>query len=301
MNHYIPLCVTFLIAIFTLGCAVPLVWSAEQITDQPEGKAFTSLDEADRAAITQIDTLRKLDDLNAQLTAADALPGLIEAQRPRYAAMMRQTLTQIEQMPSEKAKADQLAQLLRDARAHLNYRPVLEAPLAKGFPPPGPVGEIVIKPYPVYRMARVDENNPRGNRAFNTLFNHIKSNDIKMTAPVEMSYAAPEDADKQPQMASMAFLYETPEQATRTRDEVVEVVDIQPTLVASYAIRGSYDPKTYDAALKTLRTWLADQKDLEVSGEPRYFAYNSPFVRDSIKYAEVQIPIKRIDPKPQAE
>lgn len=59
-----------------------------------------------------------------------------------------------------------------------------EAKLPKDFPPPGPVGQIIVKDYPAYRLARVrsgKEGVSGGpNAMFNPLFNHIKRNDIPM-------------------------------------------------------------------------------------------------------------------------
>ena len=66
------------------------------------------------------------------------------------------------------------------------------AKLPAGFPAPGPVGEIIIKEYPAYRIARIrrGEGGVAGspNVMFRRPFNYIKRNDIRMTAPVEMGY-----------------------------------------------------------------------------------------------------------------
>jgi len=56
-----------------------------------------------------------------------------------------------------------------------------EAKLPKDFPPPGPVGEVIVKQYPPYRAAWTTA--PAGSRnasnaMFRPLFNHIKKNDI---------------------------------------------------------------------------------------------------------------------------
>ena len=58
-----------------------------------------------------------------------------------------------------------------------------EAPLPDGFPTYTPVGEIEVKRYPAYRKAETT-----GGVAFWTLFQHIKTAGISMTAPVEMTY-----------------------------------------------------------------------------------------------------------------
>ena len=73
-----------------------------------------------------------------------------------------------------------------------------EAKLPQDFPPPGPVGQVVIKDYPPYRLARLraTEAGRSGspNEMLMPLFNHIKRNDIAMTAPVEIEYNAASSA-----------------------------------------------------------------------------------------------------------
>ena len=63
------------------------------------------------------------------------------------------------------------------------FKPVVEAPLPDGFPTYTPVGKIEVKQYPAYRKAETS-----GRVAFWTLFEHITSSGISMTAPVEMTY-----------------------------------------------------------------------------------------------------------------
>jgi len=97
------------------------------------------------------------------------------------------------------------------AQAAANFQPKMKAPLPAGFPQPGPVGQVIVKEYPPYRAARTamrDEGLGQ-NSAFNALFRHITSNDVKMTAPVEMRYEQ-STTQAQPQPVSMAFLYEEP-------------------------------------------------------------------------------------------
>ena len=59
----------------------------------------------------------------------------------------------------------------------LAFRPLIEAELPRGFPPPTPVGELELKQYPAYRMAQTDSAS--GND-FWTLFQHIKNHIIKL-------------------------------------------------------------------------------------------------------------------------
>ena len=68
----------------------------------------------------------------------------------------------------------------------LAFEPIMEAPLPVGFPAPVPAGEIAVIEYPRYRLARAGMKGGQ-NGTFFTLFRHIQSNDIPMTAPVEMT------------------------------------------------------------------------------------------------------------------
>ena len=62
------------------------------------------------------------------------------------------------------------------------------APTPDGWPHRTPIGEVQVKEYPEYREAVADGGEVEP--VFRTLFNHIKDNDIAMTAPVDMSYDA---------------------------------------------------------------------------------------------------------------
>jgi hypothetical protein len=166
--------------------------------------------------------------------------------------------------------------------ADLRFAPMNEAPLAEGFPGPGPVGQIVIKDYPRYRAALAKE----GRQSFWMLFQHIKKNDVKMTAPVEMTM------DGGMRERSMAFLYERPEQGATGRDGSVEVLDLEPVTVLSIAIRGKRDRAEMARAKKLLETALAE-RGLERAGDFRLMGYNSPFVPAGRQIWEMQAPVSR--------
>ena len=185
-----------------------------------------------------------------------------------------------------------------------------EAKLPQGFPPPGPVGEVIVKDYPPYRLARfraVEASRlVSSDDMFMPLFNHIKRNDIAMTAPVEIEYAgssAPADAagtmDGQQHATSMAFMYAAPNLGAAGRDpadERVVVEDIPAMTVLSIGVRGGYTEKNFAAALAKLDDWLAaSQERLRVAGPPRYLAYNSPFVPWFLKFGEVQLRVEHIE------
>ena len=175
---------------------------------------------------------------------------------------------------------------------------VPEASLPEGFPPPGPVDEIIVKTYPAHRLARVRAEGG-GNGMFMKLFRHIERNDIKMTAPVEMSWQEPpaagprlEAVGKEPE--AMAFLYGKPTigaVGADPEDAQVVIEDVPEIKVVSIGLRGGYEKATFDRGAKRLVAWLAEHPECRAAGGLRTLAYNSPFVPNLAKYSEVQIPI----------
>jgi hypothetical protein len=168
------------------------------------------------------------------------------------------------------------------------FRPVVEAPLPEGFPDYAPVGKVVIKEYPAYRMAKAD-----GGNSFWTLFRHIKANDIAMTAPVEMRYGDAQ-ADR-PSAQTMAFLYRSTEQGKLGRQGRVAVVDVPPMTVVSIGVRGARTQSSVMQSRERLQSWLDENKDqYEVAGELRVLGYNSPFVPRGKNFFEVEIPVRPV-------
>jgi hypothetical protein len=173
-----------------------------------------------------------------------------------------------------------------------------ETKLPAGFPTPGPVGEIIVKEYPAYRMARVHRGEGgvtgRPNVMFRPLFNHIKRNDIPMTAPVEIGY--PEYGEPSDGASSMAFLYGEPSWGTSgadADDQRVVVEDVPAMTVVSIGVRGGYTDANFEKAISKLNEWVRQrEEEMRVVGPPRYLAYNSPFVLGFLKYGEVQLPLE---------
>ncbi len=108
-----------------------------------------------------------------------------------------------------------LKQVVSDVLADLQFEPIAEAGLPKGFPTYTSVGTIEVKEYPEYRMA--------AGPGFWTLFMHIQSNGIAMTAPVEMTYEA--SGAGEVKEAGMAFLYGDQSIGQPGRSGTVEVID----------------------------------------------------------------------------
>lgn len=192
----------------------------------------------------------------------------------------------VEQQPDEAACA-RLTDALDETREILAFQPLSEAPLPEGFPPLTPVGEIQLREYPAYRLARV----PMGKRedgAFMALFAHITSNDIAMTAPVEM--VRPTKPDEQGQMA---FLYQNMRIGTPGKQGNVEVIDVPAMTAVSMGLRGNAIKAQIARAEKQLRNWLAAHAEYEAAGPLRTMGHNSPFVVPKLRYFEVQIPVKK--------
>ncbi|MEM8711164.1 MAG: heme-binding protein [Planctomycetota bacterium] len=189
------------------------------------------------------------------------------------------------------AKTPKAAALLVDlvregARRDLAFQPIMEAPLPKGFPWPVAAGEIQVQEYPVYRKVVTGMQGSQQNGAFFKLFRHITSNDIAMTAPVEMTMGENE-------MLDMAFLYGKPDMGSAGEAGRVEVTDIEPMTVVSIGIRGTTRNVTGGESMAKLEAWLERNKDQwEQAGNPRLMGYNGPMTPRSKQFCEIQIPIR---------
>lgn len=175
---------------------------------------------------------------------------------------------------------------------------VREAAVPEGWPEVTPVGKIMVKSYPLYREAVVADADlqSRGmDSMFRTLFGHIKSNDIAMTAPVDMTFEPSDDADAASYMSTMAFLYRRPSQGSAGPEGAVEVRDLSPQTFVSVGVRGDYSTKRFDRHLPMLTSWLESNGSAwRRSGSPRYLGYNGPFTLPFMRYGEVQIPIESV-------
>jgi uncharacterized surface protein with fasciclin (FAS1) repeats len=171
-----------------------------------------------------------------------------------------------------------------------NFKPIVESSMPEGFPQPGPVGRVIVKEYPRYRMARSD-----GSSSFWTLFNHIKRNKISMTAPVEMTMEATETGMRQ---IDMAFLYGKRTLGKTGQDGRVKVKDVKPATVLSYGMTGPVTKEKVAAARKAIETrlgtkWVAD-------GDWRMMGYNSPMIPAKMRFYEIQLPVVPA-PSPSAD
>lgn len=178
----------------------------------------------------------------------------------------------------------------REVLEVLAFKHHIEAPLPEGFPEPTPVGEIQIKQYPAYRMARTQMAGPEAG-AFWTLFTHIQKKDIAMTAPVEMTYG--EAGKNKLEAETMAFLYRTTKQGKAGTEAKVEVVDVAASLAVSLGTRGDLTKAKLAEAKAHLDAWLTEHSErYEASGPLRVMGYNSPFVAANRRFTEVEIPVR---------
>jgi hypothetical protein len=207
---------------------------------------------------------------------------------------VNRAVARAKETPDRKQAVQLLRTALREAQDTLAFKHVIEAPLPEGFPEPTPVGEIQLRQYPAYRLART-EMAGAGTSAFFTLFTHIKKKDIEMTAPVELTYT-PEDTDSL-QARTMAFLYRSTRQGEIGKDEKVEVVEIPAMMALSFGLRGDVSRARLAAAKAHLDAWLEDHaEEYEASGLLRVMGYNSPFVAADRRFTEVQIPVRARKP-----
>lgn len=179
---------------------------------------------------------------------------------------------------------------LRTASEVLAFRVRKEAELPRGFPAPTPVGEIQLKQYPAYRLARAESQNDSG---FMRLFTHIKLNGIAMTAPVEMTYQT--TTQPAPQQIDMAFLYGDP-QAGKPGSKFggVTVQDVAAMETVTIGLKGDSERTKLAEIEQRLETWLKEHApDYVRAGPLRLMGYNSPQIRPELRYYEVELPVKK--------
>ena len=258
--------------------------------------AQTSLLEPEHlAARTRVAaTLDALADGDAGLSttialAATAGTGLVAGSGAR--AELESALVRANTMTRADAALRRLRIDLGDLADTLTFEPVGEADLPAGFPGYRAVGEIELRRYPGYRLARTAMRGGGSNGAFWPLFQHIKDNGIAMTAPVQTDYEQREGAAARPR--TMAFLYGDSAITPDTVSDRVEVVDVPAATVLSIGARGNERRATVQRLEQALRDFVAANGDRwQVAGPMRLMGYNSPMVRGDRRYFEVQLPVQ---------
>jgi hypothetical protein len=264
---------------------------------QPQPSAQTVRRTRLAAAIdAQLDSARVLTEPAERLaTLRQALQATRSeaAFNPLVVAQLTEAETRSERLSAESPEkaANSLRDALRAARDLLKFEPAQEAPLPAGFPEPMPAGEIGIKRYPAYRLARAKDGDE--GRAFNQLFKHIQKNNIEMTAPVEMTFE--KTAAGEMRSLDMAFLYQSTSLGKPGEEAKINVLDVEPMTTVSVGVRGSTERARIAAAEAQLQTWLkAHATEFEATGPVRVMGYNSPFVPEFLRYFEVELPVKEL-------
>ena len=210
------------------------------------------------------------------------------------------TTSPLEEGKSLRVAGDMDATVAQMGELYKSGTAATDAPLPVGYPAPTPPAAFEIKRYPAARRAVVTmkETGPRAgsNIAFWPLFNHIKKRDIEMTAPVEMDLKGmtaegPMKVDEW----SMAFLYRRVDQAPTGKDGVVEVYDSKPMTVLAQGYQGEWLARNLQKKLGELESWLEQSPDWERAGEVRVMGYNGPDIPTNLRWAEIQVPIKRTE------
>ncbi len=174
---------------------------------------------------------------------------------------------------------------------------LIDTALPEGYPRPTPPEVIEIKYYPSVRRAEFSGTGMRGasNRGFMPLFRHISRNDIAMTSPVEMDLPGWSATDDEAgETWTMSFLYRTRDlRETGTEGDVV-IRDTEPLTVLSIGTQGVYTTGRFDPYLERLEAWIAASDEWERAGDTRWFGYNGPMTFPTLRWGEVQIPIRKI-------
>ena len=170
------------------------------------------------------------------------------------------------------------------------------APLPEGFPELTAPNQIEVKQYPSYRAATYETKgdlSQAANQAFSPLYQHISSNNISMTAPVETLYPASTLEGSTSGEAEVSFLYRSREIVPAEIADNIELKDIPAMTVVSLGLKGAYSYESYQQGLKRLSSWLEKNPDYQRVGNPRRFFYDGPYVPDGMKRSEIQIPIEK--------
>lgn len=145
-----------------------------------------------------------------------------------------------------------------------------ESPLPVGYTAPTPPGQVEVKTYPSIRRAEYDSTQVWASwafaqsRMFWKLFNHITSNKIEMTSPVEMDLRDYNPSGSFFGGASvsgwkMSFVYRAPELGPLGSFNGVNVIDTKEVTVLSIGFGDDADLDDIITPVQTLKSLLAGQ------------------------------------------
>ncbi|HRV79939.1 MAG TPA: heme-binding protein [Planctomycetota bacterium] len=226
--------------------------------------------------------------------SADALGSGRNAEELRRMALDLRWQALVDPDQAFQTARTQVSERIKD----LVFEPRIEADLPVGWPTPTVVGEVQWKRYPAYRMGQTDARSARSNGAFWILFQHIQSNDIPMTAPVEMTF---EPNGKRMAETKMAFLYQSTDVGQLGQEGDVTVTDVPAGFALSLGCRGAMRTNGMGEQLAVLEQWLERHPDWTAAGPMRVMGYNSPMVPYNQRYFEVELPVRRKQIRDPAE
>jgi len=67
---------------------------------------------------------------------------------------------------------------------------------------------------------------------------------------------------------------------------------MEPMMAVSLGLRGAYSYESYQNGLEKLLGWLKQHQGYRISGNPRRFFYDGPFIPDALKRSEILIPVQ---------
>ena len=151
--------------------------------------------------------------------------------------------------------------------------------------PQTPVDTIEIKHLPermaLTAVAPGDAFADRGT-AFLKLFDYIKTNQVSMSVPVQVS----------PSTNEMIFLVGARDQAMKPKPDVgVTAQTIPAATVVSLGLRGRYTRTQYEEGLIKLQSWLAIHPEWQTHAPPYLVYWNSPFRLWFLRRAEIHQPV----------
>ena len=171
------------------------------------------------------------------------------------------------------------------------------APLPVGFPAPTAPDKIEIKQYPAYRAATYNYSgnlSEAGSQSFSSLFQHISSNNISMTAPVETRYPLSTlESNEKTGEATVSFLYRNTDIYPQEIANNITVEDIPAMTVVSLGLKGAYSYESYQEGVEKLKNWLSKNPSYRKVGKPRRLFYDGPYKPDAAKRSEIQIPVTK--------
>lgn len=257
--------------------AIPTFFGQESKVGKETSSTSEVLTAADRSRMAASILMKgKAQPYPGCLAAAAEAADVLSCHSTHYHALMEAIETGVGLIPAvERTISD------------LTFHPRTEAESPAGFPGYTPVGVIETKSYPSYRQVQTQMGGMLGDQtAFFRLFNHIKDNEIAMTSPV------PVERDAKGKK-TMSFLYGDANIGEQKLNGKVKVLDVEPVTVVSIGMRYRESRRARNQALLLLKNWLEDNKSTwAAAGGWRTMGWNSPMVRGSKRYWEVQIPIR---------